>query len=52
VPQNRKRFIVIAVREADFPVIPPKAWDTQLGWFDAIARGGTPYPNPLSQRLL
>jgi|GEM_PF-1963536 len=37
VPQNRKRFIVIAVREADFPVIPPPAWDTQLGWFDAIA---------------
>ena len=37
VPQNRKRFIVIAVREADFPVIPPPAWDTQLSWFDAIA---------------
>jgi DNA (cytosine-5)-methyltransferase 1 len=37
VPQNRKRFIVIAVREADFPVIPPPTWDSQFGWFDVIA---------------
>lgn len=37
VPQNRRRFITIAVREPDFPIIPPLTWDTQFGWFDALA---------------
>lgn len=37
VPQNRRRFITIAVLEPNFPIIPPLVWNTQFGWFDAIA---------------